>query len=230
MLGSMLGVHPVRTRAGLARVDGMLRPRRLRPVAALASVLIAALAASGCYTFSGITATKSSLKYLGKKSTVKVKSFGAPPVSERDVFFLLLGVPDEGTPDTGDDPLNPGAGWFDTTGVVYPKPRKLQFNDEIRDALVDLGGCGSFDLSEAPTDRFLVLATRKRAKQVSAARQVTSTYNLKQVGLATAPNPQTMLTVVGSWDDDGDGVVEPFELGCGGGAVHSFHVERVPGG
>jgi len=220
----------MRTRAGAGNVEGMPRPGRLKLAAALAAGAIIALVASGCYTFSGITATKSSLKYLGKSSTVKVKTFAAPPVSDRDVFFLLLGLPDGGTVDTGDDPLNPSAGRFDTTGVLYPRPRRLRFDEEIRDELVDLGSCGEFDLSSASTGRFLVLASEKRVKQASPAKQVTSSYRLSQVGLAGTPNPQTVMTVVGFWDDDGDGVVEPFELGCGGGAVHSFHAERPPGG
>jgi hypothetical protein len=202
---------------------------KLKPAVALAFAGVAAVLVSGCYAFSGFTVSKSALK-PGQSSNATVKAYSASGRTDRDVFFLLIGLPNNLTGgDTSDDPLVARAGKFDTTGVIYRNPKPLNSDTDIRDALVSDGGCGDFDFSDAPTDRFVVLATANRVKQTAARKQVTSTFKLKQIREATSNiNPQAMITAVGFWDDDGDGNPEPNvlgEMGCTGGAIHNINVK-----
>jgi hypothetical protein len=205
--------------------------RNLKQVGALAAAGVVALAVSGCYAFSGLTISKSALK-PGQSSAVTATAYSGSGQADKDVFFLLVALPNNFTGgDTSDDPLVARAGKFDTKGVIYRKPKALTADTAIRDALVANGGCGTFDFSDAPTDRFVVLATANRVKQTAAKRQVTSTYKLKQIREATENiNPQAMITAVGFWDDDGDNVPEPGgigELNCTGGAIHNINVKII---
>jgi hypothetical protein len=210
----------------------------LKKAGLAAAVGAAALAISGCYAFSGLTTSKTVLK-PGKTSTINVKSYGVGnPEESRDVFFLLINLPNNSTSgDTSDDPLVAQRGKFDTTGVVYRRPKPLRPNTVLRDFLVSEGECGSFDFADAPSDRWLVLATEGRVRQVASRKQVTSRYVLKQIRFNEFLNPTAMITAVGAWDDDGDGVPEPAsgfpsftpsEVSCNGGATHNLNLKQPP--
>ncbi len=204
--------------------------QKLKPIAALVGLAAVGLAISGCYAFSGLFVKKSSLK-PGKSTKVTVTGYSAIP-DDKDVFFLLIGLPDNGSPaDDTDDPLTARKGKFDTGGVVYNKPKRLSQNVAIRDELVADGGCGNLDFSDAPTGRFVVLASPARVKQTAVRKQVDSEYTLKQIRLNGLINPLGMLTAIGFWDDDGDGIPEANvagELNCTGGAIHNVNAKVAP--
>jgi hypothetical protein len=204
---------------------------KLKPVAVLVAAVAAGLAVSGCYAFSGVTLNKSALN-VGKTSTATVKAYSANGTMDRDVFFILLGLPDNATSgDTSDDPLNATRGKFDTKKTIYRRPKALAPNADIRDALVADGSCGAFEFVDAPTSRFVVLATANRVRQTVARKQVSSRYVLRQVRQASAViNPQPLLTAVGFWEDsNSNGQVDQGgffpEASCGGGAIHNINVK-----
>ena len=215
---------------------------RRRPVLIIATLTagLAALALSGCYSFSGITLSKTKLKpghgKTASTSNVKVRSFPAPIPpdlshgSGGDVFFLLMGVPDDGAADgASDNSLRPSGGKFDVSGTFFNHPIPLRPNTDLRDALVSEGGCGQYNVSPLPYNNmtFSVFATKNRVKDNgSPAKQTTATARFKQVRLASANdptadgNPATLLIATGVWDDDGDGIPETSDdsIDCTGGA------------
>ena len=212
--------------------------RQIKTAGIAAAVGVAALVLSGCYVFSGLTTSKTTLK-PSRTSTINVKSYGVgDPQEARDVFFLLLNLPDNGSPgDLTDDPLNAIRGKFDTSGVIYRRPKPLRPNAALRDFLIGEGSCGDFNFADAPWDRWVVLATERRVRQTSPRRQVNSQYLLKQVRFNESINPLALITAVGAWDDDGDGVPEPgsggfpptpSEVSCNGGAFHNINAKTPP--
>lgn len=208
--------------------------RQIKRAGVVAAVGVAALAISGCYAFSGLTTSKTVLK-PGKTSTINVKGYAVGGQDNRDVFFLLINLPNSASSgDTSDDPLVAQRGRFDTTGVIYRRPKPLRPNTALRDFLVSEGSCGSFDFADAPSERWVVLATERRVRQASPRQQVNSQYVLKQIRFNEGLNPAAMITAVGAWDDDGDGIPEdpggfsPSEVSCNGGATHNLNLKAPP--
>jgi hypothetical protein len=212
-------------------------PRRAALVVATLAAAITALAFSGCYNFSGVTLSKTKLKpghgkAHGSSSVSKVKVYSVPAPNPKtpqtSIFFLLIGVPDDGdNPGPADNSLKPSAGKFDVTGKFFNRPIPLHRNNDLRDFLVSDGGCGEFDFSQAPWSNmnFAVFASRHALRDDgSPAKQAVTTAKIKQVRRAVPNdeldiNPSPVLIATGGWADDGDDTPDSDDfITCGGGA------------
>lgn len=210
--------------------------RQIKLAGVAAAVGVAALAISGCYTFSGITLSKITTR-PGTSSTVAVKNMAQVNQSpeNRTRYFLLVGLPDNATATTSDDAYNADRASFDTTGVLYRRPKPLPNNTAMRDFLVSEGGCGPFDLDSDSTDRYVTFVSERKVKTAPFRRQVTSAYRLRQARLSEQGTPVPLFTAVGAWADDGDdvpeassGIGDPGEVACWGGANHTIRPKPEP--
>jgi hypothetical protein len=189
------------------------------------------VALSGCYTFAGLTLSRTKL-VEGESSTVTVRS--SPSHEDKyphgTVYFLVVGLVDDGVNGNNDDNSLgvQGKGHFDVTHQVYNRAKPLVRNHDILTALEADGQCGPYDLTSQPYGGMTleVLATKTPVKDTeSKATQVVSRFDIHQFNPAAVSepadsNPVYAAVLQGTWGDDGDGVVETGddELTCNGGA------------
>lgn len=202
--------------------------RQFNKAGVVAAVGVVALTISGCYTFVGLTISKSTTR-PGTSSTVNVRNMAldnqAP--ENRTRYILFVSLPDNDTVTTADDVYNASQAKFDTTGVLYRRPKPLPANTAVRDYIVGNGFCVD-DLDSDSTDRYVAFVSQGKVKTAAFQKQVTSRYVLRQAQLSPEGTPVQLLTAVGAWGDDGDSIPESTEIACWGGASHAIRPKAEP--